>query len=166
MAKMNWDRVAGWDAVRGGMSEGELADAADERWFQREAERERLRSERTQQRSSGSKPAPNATRSSPVPSGSKGQQKRARSARLAGKLGVTVKELAAARLAINNAAASLSTRNAAERRQQTAAELGIGAVQLKELNRALSGDDPGPGSSVAKLIRRLAGGGTRPSGSR
>lgn len=158
---MNWDRVRQWDRVRDGMSDMELADARDERWFAREAEREAAREARraarakpTAKRAAATKP--NAAKKAAAKNG---QAKNLKLAEVARRLGVKPAEAQAAVDAQNQAATGLGGLTKVDRVSTAARRLGITGDELRLLRRALAGnvDALTPRERVASLVRTVAG---------
>lgn len=157
---MNWDRVRQWDRVRDGMSDMELADDRDERWFAREAERE---SGRDAQRSVRPRPPTNAAvvRSTTANTISKAtQSKNLTLGEVAQRVGVQPAEAQAAPHAQNRAATGLGGLGKTERLSTAARRLGITGDELRLLRRALAGNVDALISRerVASLVRTVAGG--------
>lgn len=152
---MNWDRVRRWDQVRAGMSDAELADERDERWFREEHERGERRGEAL--------PAVNSAASSPARSSTSNRQvtattstKSQKRAALANKIGVSSSELSAARRALDDARTGLKGLTRAERELKATSRLGITRAELQILDRGLSGSVEDPVVRLRVLIQNLA----------
>lgn len=155
MAKMNWDRVRRWDQQRAGMSDAELAEERDERWFDREREREQRHADE-QTRSvpspaSGTSALPHKT-SSP----SQTSAKKARRAALANTIGVDAGKVTAARRAVAEAQVGLRGIPAAERKAKVASRLGITTSELQILSAGLAGAIDGSVLRLRTLIESVA----------
>lgn len=158
---MNWERVRQWDRVRDGMSDTELADERDERWFVREAEREAAREARRAARATPTTKAVAAKKPTPAKktAAKKSPSKNLKLAEVAQQLGVKVTEVQAALDAQNQAATGLGGLEKAERLSTAARRLGITGDELRLLRRALAGnvDALTPRERVASLVRTVAG---------
>src|SRR4051812_17811656 len=127
MTKMNWDRVRDWDRVRGDLSDMELADERDERWLQRERDRdERKATPVVSSRSAPRVPKPLgvAKQKLPRPGPATGVPT-SRTSHLATALGVSTKVLHEARQAETQTSAALTGMKSKKRLAMAARQLGI-----------------------------------------
>lgn len=156
---MNWSRVNAWDRVRGDRSDMELADERDERWFEREQERERRFAERAEDRRGAPKTPRRSKRTTePKTKGSKPQTTDVKLSKheLAKRLGVTPKQLADAQRAETVASSGLAGLDKKERQRRAAARLRISPTELTRLRQVLGRQHTGLSRHDATLVRQVA----------
>ena len=155
MAKMNWDRVRQWDRQRGGMSDMELEDEREERWFEREADSELQRQDRQE-------PRPAAKQAKARPKRSRNRTKKTRKnldlPAVAARLGVTAGEARRSDATVVQAASGLEGLMKPERTAAVARRLRITPVELRLLRRALAGNEDvlADRERLASLVRSTA----------
>lgn len=159
---MNWDRVRQWDRVRDGMSDMELADERDDRWFAREAEREQAREQRAADRrstnSAGYAAKPTPPKKEPAKTAKAPAGKNLKPAAVAQRLGIPTSLVQAAIDAQTAASTGLGGLAKNERQRTAARRLGVTPDELRMLRRALAGnpDALDKRERIAGLIRTAA----------
>lgn len=165
MTRMNWDRVRNWDRLRRDRSDMELSDERDERWFEREAERDVARPEprpkgkaapvgeaaRKGSASGAKRVRPSNTAKA---AGAPGARK-SRAESLAAGLGITRDELQAVRRLESEVSLSFTGISPPMRLQRAAAELGMTAEELKVVRRVLNGGTSLGHRGIPDVVRAL-----------